>query len=127
MLRRARGRGGENLANLAKILHDGTTIKVTPAMRALFQFLAQVSEASRGRKAGVRRKRTSLARTKRARRLAEIVNRKKAIIKPLSPSTTQIVIPPRPYFKKPLADKKLHREMSDRWNRAIEKALTAKV
>ena len=86
---------GDAYANIAAALHEGTTLKVTPAMRGLFLALAS---ASRGGKP---------PEGKRAQRLFS----KYQDWKPLKPSTTHIKIPGRPFMNRALNDTTLREKI----------------
>ena len=99
--------------NIGAALHEGTTIKVTPKMRAMFDALWQASvgildpSALRGR----------------ARRLWE---RKKKWL-PLKPGTTAIIIPARRFIDRPLRDPKLRLRARRHWAHAYWQALREQV
>lgn len=95
--------------NIGAALHEGTTIKVTPRMRAMFDALWRASvgmldpSALRGR----------------ARRLWE---RKKHWL-PLKSGTTAIILPRRPFIDKPLRDRGLRLRARKHWEHAYWQAL----
>jgi hypothetical protein len=97
--------------NIAKIVHDGATIKVTERMRNLFRVLANASKSKyvRPHLEG------------RALELWELGKRWKTKWKPLKPSTTAIVIPPRPYLRYAVQDLATRRKAKENWQDAIER------
>ena len=99
--------------NVGAILHEGAVIDVTPRMRMLFQVL---SDASRG-VIGLE----SLS--ERAAYLAERIRRP---IAPLAWSTTQLVIPPRPWIREVIEDSAVREGCRRRWEAAYDAALRAK-
>jgi hypothetical protein len=115
VLKSSRSKRGEPLVNIIPGLHDGTTITITRKMRSLFWFLWLVTsgkmkeEKLRGR----------------AREIYERIGNKR-IIKPLSPASTAIRIPGRPFMKQAFEDPKTILLVRRQWVRAISRAMTGK-
>ena len=105
---------GDATANIAIIVHEGTTIKVTPKMRRMFQLLANASRAAAGNK---RSKASPIAPVAalqgRARELWEM--RPGRGWKALKTSTTHITLPPRPYIAKVMDDPTLQEVVQKNW------------
>jgi hypothetical protein len=103
------------MTNVAKIVHDGMTIKVTEAMRGLFYLLwlvdiGRVDESElKGRAAEI----YALAGKKRGGRSFE----------PLKPGTTSIVIPPRRYLRDMYEDKGVRHTIKENWQNAVKAAI----
>jgi hypothetical protein len=95
---------------MAVALHDGASIKVTPAMRGLFYMLWLVSV---GR----------LPPSKLNGRAAELWTRMPGGWLPLHPNTPAIVIPSRPFIDRISDDGKLRRKMEANWQAAIRQAI----
>ena len=95
--------------NVAVALHEGTIIRVTPAMRGLFYVLWLVS-------IGAKPKNELEGRAK------ELWERTKGGWKPLSQGTVAIYIPPRPFIKQTFADKSLRDKAVDNWQKAVRAA-----
>jgi len=108
---------GEGLVDLAAVVHEGVTIQVTDAMRGLFFLLWQLTT---GHISGLP------SMTPRMTELFEAAKRAHLIIKPLAESTTAIVIPPRPFLRKPLEDPGLIAGFGKRWQDAVDRALRAR-
>lgn len=81
---------GHSMARIIEALHDGATIHVTDHMRGMFQVLADVSS---GRKS---------ASVLKGRALELYEAAPGVDWHPLLPSTTRIVIPPRPFLREVL-------------------------
>lgn len=113
VLRTARDKRGEELANLAIILHEGATLGVTPAMRGLFMVLAKVGQG----------KMSSSELSGRAAEIAQRLGNRIRKIKPLKASTNTIVIPPRPFLRRTFANRALLKQFKETWERALEGAL----
>jgi len=97
--------------SLSVALHEGATIKVTEKMRNLFDLLFW---ASKGK----------LSPSKLTGRAAEIWERSKTKeFFPLSRSTSQIVIPPRPFMRRAIESSALHLRIQTIWFEAIAKAM----
>ncbi len=99
--RMGKSEGGIDYLNIARIIHDGATIPVTAKMRAMFKALWWATRDKKSRGAGETWKRMPISklRSKRARYLAQRAYRRKATILPLSPGTTAIRIPSRPFVR----------------------------
>lgn len=93
--------GGVDYLNVARIIHDGATIPVTPKMRSMFKALWLATRDKKSRGAGETWKRMPMTklRSKRAKYLAQRARRRGATIFPLSPSTSAIRIPSRPFIR----------------------------
>jgi len=100
--------------NVARAVHDGKRIPVSRKMRGMFALLAQVSMG--------RRKVGDLK--GRARALWRMNKSKKWY--PLKASTTEIVIPPRPFMQRAFASKPLHRRVNRIWTQAMQAALVGR-
>jgi len=100
--------------NVARTVHDGKRIRVSPRMRRMFSLLARVSrgQASEGKLKG---RALALWRMNKSKRFL-----------PLRASTTEIVIPPRPFVKRAFASKRLHRRVQGIWTQAMQAALAGK-
>jgi len=99
--------------NVALIVHEGATIKVTPKMRGMFDVLFR---ASRAHKEG----RPIPKLTGRALAIWEASKKKRFY--PLKPSTTVIRIPKRPYVRYAFQDLGLKRLVQEQWSTAVQKA-----
>lgn len=105
------------LVDLVEIIENGSTIKVTPAMRGMFFYLwrAGQGEIPRSQLTG------------RAAEIAEgLSGRRLSQIRPLKASTQEIVIPARPFIRRTMKSRKLRKEMKRNWERAIQRALEGK-
>jgi len=100
--------------NLALTLHEGITIKVTERMRHLFELLFRASQG----------KMNPGSLTGRAAELWARSKRKEFF--PLKPSTSQIVIPSRPFIKRAIESEELHRQVQNVWQAAIAAAMGIK-
>ncbi len=80
---------------IARALHDGATFKVTDKMRRLFFWLAFGNDDTKG------------------------------VVKPLSPKTKTIVVPPRPFMAAALTNRLIKRYTAN-WNKAVGKVLAGK-
>lgn len=99
-------RKGDSTANTAVAVHEGARVKVTPAMRAMFARLHEVSEggASPSTLTG---------------RAAELWKRRpRRGWKPLRKGTTHIRIPPRPFMAVAMDDKAMLDRMAKAWSDA---------
>lgn len=95
----AKGKEGEALVNIGAALHEGYTVRVTPAMRAAV--FARIHGNQQGR----------------------------AIIKadpPAGPAAKVWVIPPRPFIEAVLERKDIQERVRRNWSRAVERALVGK-
>jgi hypothetical protein len=98
---------GTPMVNIAAMVHDGVTIKVTPKMRKMFALLADAGNS-----------RTSMPiLTGRARELW--IMRPKKGWKALKGSTTHIVIPPRPFLTQAVGDPELQKAVQENWLTAV--------
>jgi hypothetical protein len=97
---------GDPTANIAVTLHEGTTIKVTPAMRGLFMLLARASQGKAVSLSG---------------RAEQLFSRYKDW-KPLRPGTTAIVIRPRPFMREAIEDPMVTGLVYDNWQEALNAA-----
>jgi hypothetical protein len=96
--------------NIAKTIHDGVSIKVTPAMRNMFFMLWQASEGTIGPSA-------------LDGRAAELWSKHPGGWKPLKATTTVIVIPARPWTDRAFDDGVLKKQAQKNWEDAIAAAL----
>lgn len=89
----------------AVAVHDGVSIRVTPAMRGMFFLLykASIGEFPASKLEG---------------RAAELFS-KFQDWKPLKPSTQIIVIPPRPFLEGAMEDEGLRRAVQENWRQAL--------
>lgn len=113
VLRTSRDAAGQNLANLAELLHEGGAVQVTEAMRNMFSLLAAVGsgERSKGELTG------------RAAELAARLKGRIKQIKPLKDSTKVLNIPPRPFFRAVFKDPKVLKKVRKNWEKAVQDAL----
>jgi hypothetical protein len=96
--------------NIAKALHDGVRIKVTPAMRGLFFILWQVSIGK-----------TPVTELKG--RAKELWDRMPGGWLPLSDQTQFIVIPARPFIAGAFKDQQFRKHAIKNWNQALKAAM----
>lgn len=96
--------------NIARFLHDGGTIEVTPAMRGMFFFLWKVSEGTM--KSG-----------DLSGRAAELWSDMPGGWRPLKDSTTHIVIPRRPFMEIVFRDAAFKKKVRGKWEMAIQAAM----
>lgn len=99
--------------NVAEIVHQGRSIRVTEKMRHMFRVLAWASKAP-----GVRPHLEG-----RALELWEAGGRWKTKWKPLKASTKAIIIPKRPFFRYAFQDPKLKKIVKENWNRSVWNAM----
>lgn len=113
ILRTSRDSSGQNLANVAELLHEGGAVQVTEAMRNMFSLLASVAsgERSKGELTG------------RAADLAARLKDRIKQIKPLKESTKALVIPPRPFFRAVFKDPKVLKKVRKTWEKAVQDTL----
>lgn len=112
VLRTAKGKNGEDLVNIAVVLHEGATIPVTGQMRTMFFYLwlATTGRIDAGQLEG---------------RAAELFERVKegTIIRRLSPQTQAIIVPRRPFIEAVFEDSTtlaaVRKIWTDAWGRAI--------
>lgn len=112
VLRTAKGKGGQQLANVALVLHEGASIKVTQKMRRMFWALwaARVGIIDPANLVG------------RAREIWERTRGKAEIYK-LSGQTTAIRIPSRPFIREVFENKDLLVKLKNNWEKAVDTAL----
>ena len=93
---------------VAVAVHNGAVIQVTPAMRGLFLYLhlASTGEEHQGEKSG-----EALLTSERAKELFKLYKG----WMPLKSSTTQIVIPARPFFTKAFEDEAFKEKIRKYW------------
>lgn len=96
--------------NIAEIVHEGATVRVTRAMRYMFGMLAWASMRYRTGKPIPHLE-------GRARELWEMSKRKRFFM--LGPATTHIVIPRRPFVRYTFQDRALRARVQREWERAI--------
>lgn len=96
--------------NIALGLHEGMTIRVTPAMRGMFFMLWKASEGEIG--AG-----------ELTGRAAELWDRAPGGWKPLRSTTTQIIIPARPFIRQAFDNAELRRRAKRNWENAVQKTI----
>lgn len=96
--------------DIAQAVHDGVEIPVTEPMRRLFYALWLVSVGSKDG--------NSLT-----GRAAEMWEAMPGGWKRLSPSTTAITIPPRPFIKNVFEDKAVQAQVQKNWATSIERAI----
>jgi hypothetical protein len=105
-------KGIQRVTNLGMILHDGATIRVTPKMRAMFTALMRVTVFGKKRK------------TLRGRALE--IHKKipsGAKVYALSPSTTAIKIPARPFVTPTARNQTIRHKCYRNWMNAVMIAL----
>lgn len=105
-------RTNENF-NVAKIVHNGETINVTPKMRGMFFALWSVDKGY-------------LSASKLTGRAAELYERRKGEWFPLKESTTEIIIPERPFVTITFQNQKLKSLILRNFTRASQLALSGK-
>lgn len=111
-VKRTTTRGGKEY-NVAEIVHDGATVRVTQAMRTMFQVLAWASEKWRA----------GLPIPHLEGRAAELwALSKKKIFFPLKPSTSVIRIPTRPFIRYTFQDREVKRIVQANWEHAVNLA-----
>jgi len=99
----------DSFYNIAFVLHEGTVIEVTDAMRGLFFILWQASEG----------KIDPSKLTGRAKELFDIMP---SGWKPLKPETQAIIIPSRPFIKQAFADGTFQKKAKANWQQAMAAA-----
>lgn len=114
VLKQAKSKSGEKLANITEAIHDGATINVTPRMRAMFWYLYMVSIG----------KMPESKLTGRARIIWERWQGK-TVFKPLRTATTQIRIPKRPFMRKVFESKAVQAWVKRNWTSAVGRGLKA--
>lgn len=96
--------------NIAKAIHDGVVIPVTPKMRQMFKALWWASIGN-------------LDPSELDGRAAELWKRKPGGWFPLKDSTVAIVLPPRPFVELAFADPALKKKARANWERAMNSAI----
>lgn len=104
---------GKPMVNLANFLHSGGAIPITEHMRNLWIVLSEVGQG----------KRPKSYLTGRAAEIAKALGRRIKNIKPFKPSTTHVVIPPRPFLASVLEDPKMLKKCEANWKKAIAAAM----
>lgn len=131
VLKSARGKSGEPMVDVAAVIHEGMTIKVTDKMRGLFIALADATrpperkwdkDPATGRFTSRTATRKETPLTGRAKEIFDQI-KGRGQVKPLKPSTTQIVIPPRPFIKSVFEDPKIQKRIQENWKKAIDSAI----
>lgn len=115
VLKQAKGRDGKPLINVTVALHEGASIVVTERMRVMFRYLWLVTQG--------RMREEKL--TGRAKEIYERI-RGTRVIKPLSPSTTAIKIPSRPFIRNVFESRDVKEFVKSNWARAVSAALVTK-
>ena len=110
VLRRGQKKNGAELFNVAMVLHEGHTIKVTDKMRGLFAalFWARIKGSP------------SHLKSKRARELWKSAPGFEW--QRLSPSTRAIRIAGRPFVKVAMRSRAIHGQVEKNWNDAVDRA-----
>ena len=100
----------DNFFTKAVAVHEGTAIKVTPAMRQMFMalWLVSMGQQESGSLTG---------------RAEEIWNRKPGNYYPLSESTTVIKIPSRPFIEQAFSSPRTRAMMLKRFTDAVDKTI----
>lgn len=128
---RSRRGADADLINVGAALHDGATMRVTPAMRGLFLALANASRSGDGSKL-TGRAADLWARTKDSKgpagRDAKTGRFTRGAVnmgfwKPLAPDTTVITIKPRPWIELTLATPGLREKLKKNWEDAVQRVL----
>lgn len=102
--------GGHNI-NLAWMLHEGYSIKVTPKMRGMFNVLSAVS-------------RGLVPPSRLYGRAAALYNAAPGFQwRGLRPSTNHIRIPSRPFIRAPFNDGRMRRQIQKNWYDAVIRAV----
>lgn len=115
ILRQARASDGTSLVNIAQLLHEGGTIRVTEAMRGMFALLADYAAG--------RIKKEQLD-----GRALEIANELKGRIKQIRPfkaTTTTLIIPPRRFLLEVFRDPAVLKKIKANWEKALKATLKA--
>jgi hypothetical protein len=113
VLRTTLAPNGRPMVNLAEFLHSGGAFPVTEHMRNLFILLSEVGQG----------KRDKSTLTGRAAELAKALGKRIEQIKPLKPSTTHIVVPPRPFLTDVLNDARILKKCEANWRKAAQAAM----
>lgn len=112
IMRSATTSDGHSMVNLAELLHNGGSIRVTETMRNMFILLSEVGQ-------GTREASTLEGRTAE---LAKALGSRIKQIKPLKASTKYIVIPPRPFLTSVLKDPVVLKRCERNWQKAAQAA-----
>lgn len=94
--------------NIGRIVHEGAIIPVTPAMRGMFMMLYKVSMGD-------------MDPDKLEGRARELYSRMTFGWMPLSPATTSIVIPPRPWATFVFNIPEFRQKITNNWKSALSK------
>jgi hypothetical protein len=114
IVRAGKGGSATDIVNLALILHEGQSIKVTRKMRMLFRSLhaystGTVDQLHYGQLTG---------------RAIELSSRMRSPgVKPLKATTKYIHIPPRRFLRDPFMDPQVRRNLMLNWRNGMERAL----
>lgn len=100
----------DSVYNVAKTIHEGTTIPVTPAMRGLFFVLWKASTGD-------------IDPSALTGRAAELWDQMSSGWKPLKKSTTAIVIPSRPFMDIAFESARLMKRAQTNWQKAFQTAV----
>lgn len=93
--------------NIGAALHEGVTIKVTPAMRGMFFYLWKASEGA-------------MDPAKLTGRAKELFERMDSGWLPLADATKMIVIPARPWVEKAFKNTQMVKQARDNWKAALD-------
>jgi len=96
--------------NVAKIIHDGVVITVTPAMRGLFFALWLVSTGQ-------------MPPSKLSKRGQELYAQMSTGWLPLKKDTRNIAIPPRPFIEQAIVSGNLQKKNKNNWEQALAMAI----
>lgn len=99
-----------DMYNIAMALHEGVTLRVTPAMRGMFFMLWQASTGA-------------IPSSSLTGRAAELWERRPGGWKPLKESTSVIVIPGRPFLEQAFQDPTLRNTLRNNWTQAVQATL----
>ena len=115
-VKRTVSRGGKEY-NVAKIVHEGATVRVTPAMRTMFLVLSWASQRwHAGKPIGVNLE-------GRARELWDMSKSKRFYA--LKAGTKVIRIPGRPFVRYAFQDPSLKRTVEANWRQAVNRVMRA--
>jgi hypothetical protein len=95
--------------NVARSIHNGTVIAVTPAMRGLFFMLWLASTGQ-------------MSPSELSKRGQELYGQMSTGWLPLKASTKNIVIPPRPFIEQTINNAGLQKKSENNWKQALEAA-----
>lgn len=95
--------------NVARTIHNGTVITVTPAMRGLFFMLWLASTGQ-------------MAPSELSKRGQELYGQMSTGWLPLKASTRNIVIPPRPFIEQAINNAELQKKSENNWRQALAAA-----